>query len=504
MPARPHPPWLPLVAAALALGLAACEREQGHLTLQLVASADPLDAPLDGVAQSLRITVTGAQGRSGPVVSPVSAGRARLPELPVGGGQTITVEGLGPAGNVVSRGRSAPLSIGAGERVLALYLGRLERFSAVAATASGKRRGMAEGRAFHAAATLRDGSLLFVGGSPTAWRPEQATAPRATASVERLDGNALRFSDDSPCDLPRGCLQRPRVGHTATHLALDDTVIIAGGAAAGGTATTATDTTEIYSAASGAFFEGPPLGTARTEHAAVALAPNQVALVSGRSGEALTDGAELYRRGALTPLPRLRQARRNFTLTALAEGTLIVAGGFDARDLPLASTELLLPGAPQWTAGPPLRVARAHHTATLLANDTVLLVGGLGEGGLATPAVEQLDLQESRLVVELTTPRWDHTTSLLRDGRLLVVGGFALNINGSPSNSFDELQISSSGSFNARARCCLRLPRAGHSATVLSSGWLLVAGGLTEMVPPGSGGGTAVPQVTDTAEVFVY
>lgn len=493
-----------ILLAAGALALIACEHQQGHVTLQLVASPDPLEAPLDGVAQTLRLTVTGGQGRSGPLVLAVSAGRGRLGSVPAGRGQTITVEGLGPAGNVVSRGRSAPLAFGAGEATLALYVGRLERFSAVAATASGKRRGMLEGRAFHTATTLGDGSLLLVGGTTAPWRSEQASAPSATASVEWLDGQALRFSEDSPCDRPRGCLQQARLGHTATHLAGDDTVLVAGGSTAASTAAPPPNTTELYSARSGAFFEGPPLDAARTGHAAADRGPDQVVLVSGRSGDALTDGVELYRGGRITPLPRLRQARRNFTITALGDATLIVAGGFDHDNQPLATTELLLPGAPQWTDGPALQVARAHHTATRLGDGSVLLVGGLTDNGAATAAVERVDAQGASVVVELRTPRWAHSTSRLRDGRVLVVGGFALSLNGSPSNSFEELQIDSNGGFNARARCCLRLPRAGHSATLLPSGWLLVAGGVTESAAPGSGDGTVLPQVSDTAEVFVY
>ncbi|MBK8482496.1 MAG: hypothetical protein IPL40_15250 [Proteobacteria bacterium] len=491
--------------ATSALALVACEQQQGHVTLQLVASPDPLEAPLEGVAQTLRLTVSGGQGRSGPLLLAVSEGRGRLGGVPVGRGQTITVEGLGPAGNVVSRGRSAPLALGAGEGTLALYIGRLERFSAIAATASGKRRGMVEGRAFHTATPLGDGSLLLVGGTTAPWRAEQTSAPSPTASVEWLDGQALRFSEDSPCDRPRGCLQQARLGHSATHLARDDTVLVAGGSIdAGAAAAPPTTATELYSARSGVFFEGPPLDTTRTGHAAADRGPDQVVLVSGRSGATVTDGVELYRGGMITPLPRLRQARRNFTVTALGDATLIVAGGFDADHHPLATTELLLPGAPQWAGGPALQVARAHHTATLLGDGSVLLVGGLTDDGAATAAVERVDARGASVVVELRTPRWAHTTSLLRDGRVLVVGGFALSLNGSPSNSFEELQIDSNGSFNARAHCCLRLPRAGHSTTLLASGWLLVAGGLTESAALGSGEGTALPQVSDTAEVFVY
>lgn len=493
-----------LLVLALAPPLVACETEHGQLALQLVGSPDPLDAPLEGVAQRLRIVVSGRQGRSGPLTVAVSAGAARLPAIPTGGGQVITVEGLGPAGNVVSRGRSAPLTIRGGEAALALYLGRVERFSLIAATPSGKRRGMIEARAFHAAAALDDGSVLLIGGTSSAWRPEQTLPPSATATVERVDGNALRFGDESPCDRPRGCLQRARLGHTATRLALDDTVLVIGGTGSSGPPVPSAEASELYSSGASAFFEGPPLAASRSEHAAVALGADRVVLGGGRSADALSAGVEVYQRGGLAPLPRLQQARRNFTLSALADGTVVAVGGFDERDRPLASSELLLPGAPQWRAGPALQVARAHHTATLLADGAVLLVGGLSADGIATAAVERLDPQSARIVAELTTPRWAHSTSRLHDGRLLVVGGFAVSVNGSPSNSFEELQIGSSGSFNARPRCCLRLPRAGHSATVLPSGWLLIAGGITESALPTAGTATALPQVTDTAEVFIY
>jgi len=169
-------------------------------------------------------------------------------------------------------------------------------------------------RAFASATTLRDGSLLVVGG--------RGAAPADTArSAERYDPAADRWTAVAP---PR----EGRIAHTATTLA-DGTVLVIGGGGYSGAGTT---TAERYD----------PLVDRWTATA-----------------------------------PPLRERRKGQTATLLPSGTVLVTGGIPATppgcDAGASCTvgatveaEVYDPTADRWTAVAPLPVAHADHTATPL------------------------------------------------------------------------------------------------------------------------------------------
>ena len=59
----------------------------------------------------------------------------------------------------------------------------------------------------------------------------------------------------------------------------------------------------------------------------------------------------------------LANARRNHTATLLADGRVLIAGGFDAGGAPLTSTEIYDPKTRSIAPGPNLVRGRARHTA---------------------------------------------------------------------------------------------------------------------------------------------
>ncbi len=79
----------------------------------------------------------------------------------------------------------------------------------------------------------------------------------------------------------------------------------------------------------------------------------------------------------------------------------------------------------------------------------------------------------------MTTPRADHTATLLGDGTVALVGG--VNNSGNPLSSA-EIYDPESGTFSAVASQ-MSQARAFHTANLLASGLVLIAGG----VPPGAG-----------------
>ncbi|MCA9665860.1 MAG: hypothetical protein KC503_09740 [Myxococcales bacterium] len=474
---------------ALVLSTSGCERNVGRLIVKLLPSAVDADNPLASSVSELRFRVDGPEGLTGPVTISLD-GTGELPGIPTGDGQVVTVEGV--LSNVPkSRARSAPLRIDEGNNVIELFMGFIGQFSRAPARAvdgSGD-GGLSTPRAFHTTTLLGNGKLLVVGGvDPSSWRPEQNMAVPALASVERAHQDSLRF-ERVEC-LADTCT--PRALHTATRLP-DGSVIIAGGQQQG--APVAKLLTFIPEQG---FFVSGSLGTAFSEHAAAARGDNAV-LVGGRggqSGSGALGGVTLVNGGGVVPEPHpgLLQPRRAHALIRLDDGRLVAIGGFDAGGRALASIEIHTPGSPVWTQGPNLETARAHLRVARLG-DSYIVSGGLGDGGVAVNKLERLRIDGETLTVEevgqLPTAVWAHTATALDATVQLVIGGFADSVNGGQTNIVTELRLLDSGNVQITPlQARLNQPRAGHTATLLGSGNVVVIGGVG-------------PSPSETVEIYV-
>jgi hypothetical protein len=134
-------------------------------------------------------------------------------------------------------------------------------------------------------------------------------------------------------------------------------------------------------------------------------------------------------------------------------------------------------------------VARSSHTATLLANGKVLIAGGYDEHGLRGDTAELYDPSTGRFVAtaSMSTPRFGHTATLLPNGRVLVTGG---NTRGSIEGgdqpmSSAELYEPSTGTFAPAGS--MSEARGGHTATLLPSGKVLIAGSSADLYDPANG-----------------
>ena len=74
----------------------------------------------------------------------------------------------------------------------------------------------------------------------------------------------------------------------------------------------------------------------------------------------------------------------------LLDGRVLVAGGWNASGVALASAELYDPDSGSWTAAGKMDEARARHTATLLPDGRVLMAGG-GWNGSPLASAELYD-----------------------------------------------------------------------------------------------------------------
>ena len=217
---------------------------------------------------------------------------------------------------------------------------------------------------------------------------------------------------------------------------------------------------------------------ARSGHTATLLANGQVLVAGGYDvGPSLVASAELYDPGSgtWTATGSMTAARSGHTATLLPDGTVLVAGGVNAAADDLASAELYDPRNGTWTATGSLTKARSGHTATLLADGKVLVAGGYGIDplkGLGQASAELYDPGSGTWTVtgSLTTARQQHTATLLADGQVLVVGGWSL-----PASA--ELYDPHTGTWTATGS--MATGRFHHTATLLPDGQVLVAGGET-------------------------
>lgn len=130
----------------------------------------------------------------------------------------------------------------------------------------------------------------------------------------------------------------------------------------------------------------------------------------------------------------------------------------------------------------PVGTARTGYTATLLKDGRVLVVGG--EDPLLGSPMSSAELYDPGTgkwspTGSLATARERHTATLLSDGRVLVVGGFDQTNQSSPTA---ELYNPTAGIWTPTTP----LPGQGvieHTATLLPSGKVLVAGGRSNLGP---------------------
>jgi hypothetical protein len=131
-----------------------------------------------------------------------------------------------------------------------------------------------------------------------------------------------------------------------------------------------------------------------------------------------------------------------------------------------------------------MTMARFGGTATLLPDGRVLIAGGctdqFGEPPFCKAAAATAELYDSTTGTftatgNMTTARWNHTATLLPDGRVLIAAG--RGDGGSEDNlASAELYDPLTGTFSAAGNMTMPSAHDKNTATLLSDGRVLITG----------------------------
>jgi Kelch motif len=181
--------------------------------------------------------------------------------------------------------------------------------------------------------------------------------------------------------------------------------------------------------------------------------------------------------GTVSETAHMQIARASHSSTLLPDGRVLIAGGFGGsgteRD-PYRSTEIYDPRTGSFQTAGNMTIGRSGHTATLLKNGKLLIAGGwTGRYNLRRSA-ELYDpatgvfTPTGNMVIE----RAGNTAALLPDGKVLVAGGEDRSEN---ALSSAEIYDPSTGKFTRTGD--MSEPRGEATATALRNGKVLIVGG---------------------------
>lgn len=314
-------------------------------------------------------------------------------------------------------------------------------------------------RVGHSATLLLNGKVLLTGGHGEWFQP--------LASAELFDPTTGTFT-------VTGSMAWAREKHAATLLP-GGKVLITGGLSLNMLVANA----ELYDPSTGTFTATGPMFTPREQHSATLL-PNGTILIAGGEGAAypyFLNSSEIYNpgTGAFLPSGSMVMARANHTATLLHNGSVLIAGGDAGIDGIRSSAELFDPISRKFSSTGTMSMGRVGHTATPLPNGKVLIIGGMDRVSYAANA-ESYDPSSGGFTTRgsVVIPRTNHTATLLPNDMVLISGGYGYGeYDKGIANA--ELYDLSSGEFAATGS--MHAGKNGHSATMLTTDKVLIAGG---------------------------
>lgn len=323
----------------------------------------------------------------------------------------------------------------------------------------------ATARASHTATLMFNGKVLLTGGG-------NINGYQASAETYQTPG--------ADSWTPTGSLVNGRSGHATTLLA-NGRLLVAGGVTSSGVSATA----ELYDPATGLWTSTGPLVTARSGATATLLNDGKVLMTGGNGVDFYPysiNSAEIYNpaTGQWTATTPMSFERGGHTATRLADGRVLIAGGFDGfGSTSLLGAEIYNPATATWGGAGQMIEGLYSHTATLLPDGKVLVAGGSDGGSFPSSNAYLYDPASNSWSAtgSLISERQNHTSTLLQDGKVLVVGGI-FSTGGFGDNYSDTTEIYDPATGIWTQGAPLSTERGLHAATLLPSGGVLIVGGV--------------------------
>jgi hypothetical protein len=462
---------------AVFVGLAACGVDPVLVT-PVIDTPDPADNA--SVSQLRQIVVAVAHaGDPDNIVSQT-----------VASGQTIELTGIPFADDLVihmtgdtdvAYGRTCPFAIAADGPVPSphLFFSRQVKFASMTY--------LPEERVGGWAATFHDGSALLIGGTSTSGD---------VVDLERYDPSTNLSSVVGQLAARKGAVVA-EFGIVAPQLA-----VIGGDDGTGGAPFF--ELVDLQAPATRVIERVDDIARlmGRVGVTATTLSSGEIVVIGGSHPSGQTTGlVELISPAAggtpmVQELPHamLAQPRMGHTATKLgndAGAKVLIVGGADSLDVPnvpVATAELFRPFTRDVVPGfaPMMAHPRSRHHAELAPDGSVLIIGGVDKNGTGVVAIEQFSFETGFVDTQVALAPGggvvDFTTTILPDGRILLIGGIVdpVNAPGVATNTawiIEQQDNAGAISLTISAADPLAVPRAGHQATLLCDGTVLVTGG---------------------------
>jgi len=252
--------------------------------------------------------------------------------------------------------------------------------------------------------------------------------------------------------------------------------------------------------AAGAFTPTGTVGTPLRQSAATPLADGRV-LVTGGYFTGYENWARIYdpSSGTWTAAAPMGAQRDNHTATRLPGGDVLVAGGQNSNGA-INQSELFDPATGAWTGTGWMHVAHYGAIAEPLPSGDVLVAGGFTSGTAALTADAEVYHAAGGTWTQtqpMPQARGGAAAAVLPNGDVLVAGGFT-NAWG-PAVSSAVVYHAATGTWTTLASA-MQTARAYATATSLADGRVLFAGGAAT----GVSGLFSAPDATDTASAETF